>query len=78
MQRDGKAAANCSRGDNAYLMDRWDPSDWVWRSAGSNEPEQDAAPLASRAGSPGPMPPAMVEALATIIASGLDFIGMIP
>ncbi len=59
-------------------LDRWDPSDQVWRNARSNEPEQDAAPLASRAGSPGPMPSAMVEALATMIASGLDVIGMIP
>jgi hypothetical protein len=59
-------------------LERWDPSDRAWRSARSNEPEQDAAPLASRAGSPGPMPPAMVEALATMIAGVLDFIGMIP
>ncbi len=59
-------------------LDRWDPSDQVWRNARSNEPEQDAAPLASHAGSPGPMPSAMIEALATMIASGLDFIGMIP
>jgi len=61
-------------------LDRWDPSDQVWRDAQSNEPEQDAAPLAADAGSPGhvPMPSAMVEALATMIMGGLDVIGLIP
>jgi hypothetical protein len=61
-------------------LDRWDPSDQVWRNARSNEPEQDAAPLAAAAGSPGraPMSAAMVEALSSMIAAGLDVIGMIP
>jgi hypothetical protein len=61
-------------------LDLWDPSDQVWRDARSNEPEQDAAPLAADAGSPGhdPMTPEMAEALATIISGSLDAIGLIP
>jgi hypothetical protein len=61
-------------------LDRWDPSDQVWRNARSDEPEQDAAAPAADAGSPGraPMSSAMVEALGTMIAGGLDVIGMIP
>jgi hypothetical protein len=59
-------------------LDRWDPIGQVWRNARSNEPEQDAAPLADDAGGAGPMPSAMVEALAAMIAAGLDVVGMIP
>ena len=59
-------------------LDRWDPIGQVWRNARSHEPEQDAAPLAADAGSPGPMPSAMVEALAAMIAGGLDVVSMIP
>jgi hypothetical protein len=63
-------------------LDRWDPSGQAWRDARSSEPEQDAAPPAADAGSPGsvpvPMPSAMAEALGTVISGGLDVLGMIP
>ena|SRR5215472_39228 len=61
-------------------LDRWDPSDQVWRDAWSDQPEQNGGPLAADAGKPGyvPMPSATSEALATMILAGLDLIGLIP
>ena len=60
-------------------LERWDPSGRAWRDARSSEPEQDAAPSAADAGSPGqaPMPSAMAEALGTVISGCLDVLGMI-
>jgi hypothetical protein len=60
-------------------LDRWDPSGQVWRDAQSNDPEH-AASQTVEAGSSGdvPMSSAMSEALGTVIAGGLDVIGLIP
>jgi hypothetical protein len=57
-----------------FRLDRWDPSGQVWRDARSSEPEQDAAPLAADAGSPGRVPWSwdMVDALSTVISGALD------
>ena len=61
-------------------LDRWDPSDQVWRDARSDVPEHDAGPLPADAGNPGyvPMPSAAAEALATMIVAGVDVIGLLP
>jgi hypothetical protein len=56
-------------------LDRWDPSDQVWRDAWSDEPEPDApGPLGVGAGNPA----ATTEALTNIILGGLDAINFIP
>lgn len=63
----------------AIRLDRWDPTDQVWRDARSDQPEQDdAGPLTADAGKPVPDRSATAEALANIIAGGIDVIGFIP
>ncbi len=59
-------------------LDRWDPSGQAWRDARSAAPEQDAAPPAADAGSPGPMSSPTADAIGTVISGGLDILGMIP
>lgn len=56
-----------------FRLDLWDPSGQVWRDAQSGEAEQDAAPVAADAVSPGPRfwSWEMVEAISTVIADGL-------
>jgi hypothetical protein len=56
-----------------FQLDLWDPSLQVWRDAQSGEAEQETAPVAADAVSPGRRfwSWEMVEAISTVIADGL-------